>query len=40
MSQCIKNPWYWVPISHLYKAMNTKDGNNYRGWLIIEDSID
>lgn len=35
-----KNPWYWAPISHLYRAMNIKDGNNFRGWLIIEDSLE
>ncbi len=33
-----KNPWYWVPLTHLYRAMHTKDGRNYRGWLIVSDS--
>jgi len=32
-----KNPWYWVPLTHLYLAMHTKDGKNYRGWLIVSD---
>jgi len=27
--------WYWVAIENFVKAMNTKDGNNYRGYLII-----
>ena len=27
--------WYWVEIADLMKAMNTKDGNHYRGYLII-----
>lgn len=30
-----KRPWYWVPLEHLYKAMNTKDGNKYRGYLVV-----
>lgn len=33
-----KNPWYWVPLPHLYQAMNTKDGNTYRGWLVVKDA--
>jgi len=27
--------WYWVAIDDFVKAMNTKDGNNYRGYLVI-----
>lgn len=30
-----KNQWYWVNISDLLKAMNTKDGENYRGYAIL-----
>lgn len=30
-----KNPWYWVPVEHLYKSMHTKDGEEYRGWVVI-----
>ena len=30
-----KNPWYWVNIELLYQAMNTKDGDNYRGYLVV-----
>lgn len=30
-----KNPWYWVNISDLLAAMNTKDGEAYRGYVII-----
>lgn len=32
-----KNPWYWAPLPHLYNAMNTKDGDHYRGYLIVTD---
>ena len=32
-----KNPWYWVPVKHLYKAMHTKDGKHYRGWIVVSD---
>lgn len=31
------NPWYWVPVAHLYGAMHTLDGNHYRGYLVVED---
>ncbi len=30
-----KNPWYWVNISDLLAAMNTKDDQAYRGYVII-----
>ncbi|MES2677637.1 MAG: phytochelatin synthase family protein [Pseudomonadota bacterium] len=30
-----KNGWYWVGVVDLVKAMNTKDGKNYRGYLAI-----
>jgi hypothetical protein len=32
-----RNPWYWVPVAHLYGAMHTLDGNQYRGYLLVED---
>ena len=32
-----KNPWYWTPVQHLYRAMNTRDGDHYRGYLIVSD---
>ena len=31
------NPWYWAPAEHLYRAMHTKDGDNYRGYVVISD---
>lgn len=31
------NPWYWVPVAHLYGAMHTLDGHHYRGYLVIKD---
>lgn len=30
-----KNTWYWVDLQSLYKAMNSKDGDSYRGYLIV-----
>lgn len=30
-----KNSWYWVKISDLFMAMNSKDADKYRGYLII-----
>ena len=30
-----KNNWYWVNIKNLFSAMNTMDGKNYRGYLVI-----
>lgn len=33
-----KNPWYWVPVEHLYQSMHTKDGDTYRGWITVKDS--
>ena len=32
------NPWYWVPVEHLYLAMHTLDGDTHRGYLIISDT--
>lgn len=32
-----KNPWYWAPVAHLYKAMTTKDGAKTRGYLVVSD---
>ncbi len=32
-----KNPWYWIPVSYLYKAMNTKDGDKFRGYVVVKD---
>ena len=31
------NPWYWTPTEHLYRAMHTKDGNKYRGYVVVSD---
>ncbi len=30
-----KNQWYWVEVSKLIEAMNTKDAENYRGYLVV-----
>ena len=30
-----KNRWYWVEVSKLIEAMNTKDAENYRGYLMV-----
>jgi hypothetical protein len=32
-----RNPWYWVPVAHLYGAMHKLDGKRYRGYLTIAD---
>jgi len=31
------NPWYWAPVTDLYGAMHTLDGDHYRGYLVVED---
>jgi hypothetical protein len=31
------NPWHWVAVKDLYAAMHTKDGDNYRGYLVVSD---
>ncbi|MDH5371095.1 MAG: phytochelatin synthase family protein [Gammaproteobacteria bacterium] len=31
------NPWYWVPVEHLYLAMHTMDGEMHRGYLVISE---
>ncbi|MDX2082683.1 MAG: phytochelatin synthase family protein [Rickettsiales bacterium] len=33
-----KTTWYWVDLEKLFQAMNTKDGNYYRGYLVISFS--
>ena len=33
-----KNPWYWVDLTEMVKAMNTKDGDNFRGYLVAKKS--
>jgi hypothetical protein len=30
-----KNQWYWTSLKKLYEAMNSKDEETYRGYLII-----
>jgi len=30
-----KMPWFWVDVAQIYGAMNTKDGDAYRGYLVI-----
>jgi hypothetical protein len=30
-----KNPWYWVSVTDMVKAMNTLDGEKFRGYLIV-----
>ncbi len=31
-----RTPWHWVPIEHLYGAMQTKDGPSFRGYLLVK----
>jgi hypothetical protein len=35
-----KNPWFWVTLSAMYEAMHTKDGKEYRGYMVISDKLD
>lgn len=30
-----KNQWFWADLTKVYSAMNTKDGENYRGYLVV-----
>ncbi|MCI0561346.1 MAG: phytochelatin synthase family protein, partial [Nitrososphaera sp.] len=32
-----KRPWLWVPVRDLYLSMHTKDGEQFRGYLIVSD---
>jgi len=34
-----KNQWFWTSLTNLYKAMNSKDGEHYRGFLIVENKL-
>lgn len=31
-----KNRWYFISVKKLYEAMNTKDGEKYRGYLVVK----
>lgn len=35
-----KQPWFWVGVPEFYAAMNTKDGKEWRGYLVVSDSLD
>ena len=30
------NPWFWVLVKSMYDAMNTLDGQTYRGYIIVK----
>lgn len=30
-----KNQWYWAEVSKMLEAMNSKDGETYRGYLVV-----
>lgn len=32
------NPWFWVPVRDLYLAMHTRDGERFRGWVVLQDA--
>lgn len=34
-----QNPWIWIPLYDLYASMHTKDGESYRGYLVIEEGV-
>lgn len=31
-----KNTWYWIELNKMIEAMHSKDGDNFRGYLIVE----
>ncbi len=31
------SPWVWVKLADFYSSMNTRDGDNYRGYIVIGD---
>ncbi len=31
-----KTGWYWVDLSKLFEAINTEDGDTYRGYLVVK----
>jgi len=31
-----KNQWFWISVNELLKAMNSKDNDSYRGYLVVE----
>ena len=31
------SPWVWVKLTDFYSSMNTRDGNNYRGYILINE---
>ncbi|MCC7446747.1 MAG: hypothetical protein IT324_04985 [Anaerolineae bacterium] len=35
-----KNPWYWVPLTHLYQSMHLMTHNLHRGWLVVSDGLE
>jgi hypothetical protein len=35
-----KQPWFWVDAPLFFDAMNTKDGKQQRGYLIVSDALD
>ena len=32
-----QNPWIWIPVHDLYASMHTKDGEKYRGYLVVQE---
>ena len=32
-----QNPWIWIPVKDLYASMHTKDGERYRGYLVVQE---
>lgn len=32
-----KNQWFWIELPKFYEAMNTKDGDKFRGYLVIKN---
>ncbi len=34
-----RHAWFWVEVPILYRAMHTKDGNSWRGWIQVSDKL-
>ncbi len=35
-----KTGWYWVDLKKLFEALNTKDADTYRGYLVVKTSFE
>lgn len=33
-------PWFWVPLEEMYDAMQTLDGETFRGWVVVREGLE